>query len=71
MLCKLHYVHPSLVAYSKRSDSGERCEVTKAMKSRGGLGREVRVPSLTSPPPSLFIFSHSFLFRNAPHYLNA
>ena len=38
-----------LVACSKRSDSGERCEVKKAIKSRGGLGREV--PSLTSPPP--------------------
>ena len=31
-----------LVACSKRSDSGERCEVKKAIKSRGGLGREVR-----------------------------
>ena len=31
-----------LVACSKRSDSGERCRVKKAMKSRGGLGREVR-----------------------------
>ena len=30
------------VACSKRSDSGERCEVKKAMKSRGRLGREVR-----------------------------
>ena len=30
------------VACSKRSDSGERCEVKKAMKSNGGLGREVR-----------------------------
>ena len=30
------------LACSKRSDSGERCEVKKAMKSRGGLGREVR-----------------------------
>ena len=29
------------IASSKRSDSGERCEVKKAMKSRGGLGREV------------------------------
>ena len=31
-----------LLACSKRSDSGERCGVEKAMKSRGGLGREVR-----------------------------
>ena len=30
------------LACSKRSDSGERCRVKKAMKSRGGLGREVR-----------------------------
>ena len=28
------------LACSKRSDSGEQCEVKKAMKSRGGLGRE-------------------------------
>ena len=30
------------IACSKRSDSGERCRVKKVMKSRGGLGREVR-----------------------------
>ena len=30
------------LACTKRSDSGEQCEVKKAMKSRGGLGREVR-----------------------------
>ena len=29
-----------LLACSKRSDSGQRCEVKKALKSRGGLGRE-------------------------------
>ena len=53
---------------SKRSDSGERCEVKKAMKSRGGLGREV----LSHLSRSLaFIFSRSFLLRTAPHYLNA
>ena len=51
------------VACSKRSDSGERCEVKIAIKSRGGLGREV------------LFFSRSFLLRTAPytapHYLNA
>ena len=59
-----------LIACSKRSDSGERSEVKKAMKSRGGLGREVLtgVPPLTS---LAFIFSRSFLLRTAPHYLNA
>ena len=42
------------------------------MKSREGLGREVRerVPSLTSPPPSLLFF-RAPLLRTAPHYLNA
>ena len=49
------------LACSKRSDSGEQCEVKKAMKSRGGLGTEVLA----------FIFSRSFLRRTAPHYLNA
>ena len=49
------------LACSKRSDSGERCEVKKAMKSRGGLGTEVLA----------FIFSRSFLRRTAPHHLNA
>ena len=29
------------LACSKRSDSGEQCEVKKAIKRRGGLGREV------------------------------
>ena len=36
----IHYT-PFRIACSKRSDSGERCEVKNAMKSRGGLGREV------------------------------
>ena len=61
------------LACSKRSDSGERCEVKKAMKSRGELGREVRFP-LSPPPPSpclAFTFSRPFLLRTAPHYLNA
>ena len=47
------------LACSKRSDSGERCEEKKAMKSRGELEREVREPltdhptsHLTSPPLS-------------------
>ena len=48
-------------ACSKRSDSGERCEVKKGMKSRGGLGREVPLsPSLA------FIFSRSFYFAPLP-----
>ena len=59
-----------MLACSKRSDSGERCEVKIAMKSRGGLGREVL--SHLPPPPSLaFIFSRSFFLHTAPHYLNA
>ena len=46
-----------LVACSKRSDSGERCEVKIAINP--------------SPPPSLLFFSRSFLLRIAPHCLNA
>ena len=53
-----------ILACSKRSDSGERCGVEKAMKSRGGLGREV--PSLTSPPPSLLLFRAPFYFAPLP-----
>ena len=42
------------------------------MKSRGGLGREVRERSLSHLSPSLaFLFSRSFLLGTAPHYLNA
>ena len=42
------------------------------MKSKGGLGREVRERSLSHLSPSLaFIFSRSFLLGTAPHYLNA
>ena len=56
------------IVCSKRSDSGERCEVKKAMKSRGGLGREVRerVLSLTSPTPSLLFFRAFFYFAPLP-----
>ena len=56
------------IVCSKRSDSGERCEVKKAMKSRGGLGKEVRerVPSLTSPPLSLLFFRAPFYFAPLP-----
>ena len=66
-----HERNRTWLACSKRSDSEERCEVKIAMKSRGGLGREVREPSLTSPTPSLLFFSRSFFLRTAPHYLNA
>ena len=55
-----------MLACSKCSDSGERCEVKKAMKSRGELGREVREPSLTSPPPSLLFFRDPFYFAPLP-----
>ena len=54
------------LACSKRSDSGERCEVKKAIKSRGGLGREGG-PSLTSPPPSPFSQSVSQFVGLIPH----
>ena len=59
---KRNTVNCRLLACSKRSDSGERCEVKKAMKSRGGLEREV----LTSPPPSLLFFRAPFYFAPLP-----
>ena len=55
----------------KRSDSGERCEVKKGMKSRGGLGREVRELPLSPLPLPRFYFFALLLLRTAPHYLNA
>ena len=65
-----------IIACSKRSDSGEWCGVKKAMKSKGGLWREVH---LTSPPSSLLFFRSPFYFAplggldsgEPPHYLNA
>ena len=51
-----------IVACSKRSECGDRCEVKKAMKSRGRL----EVPSLTSPPPSLLFFAVLFTSHRSP-----
>ena len=39
--CVAERLTPRTLACSKRSDSAERCEVKKGMKSRGGLGREL------------------------------
>ena len=50
-------VSPRL-ACSKRSDSGERCEVKKAMKSRGELGREVL--------PRFYFFALLFTSHRSP-----
>ena len=50
-----------LLACSKRSDSGERCEVKNAMKVEGDWGE--RCSSSLA-----FIFSRSFLLCTAPHY---
>ena len=53
-----------LVACSKHSDSGERCEVKKAMKRRGGLGREVREPPLLLP--CFYFFALLFTSHRSP-----
>ena len=52
----LHFLLLSVfgIACSKRSDSGERCEVKKAMKSRGGL------------TPLLLFFCAPFYFAPLP-----
>ena len=49
------------VACSKRSDIGERCEVKKAIKSRGGLGREVR-----ELLPCFYFFALLFTSQRSP-----
>ena len=50
------------VACSKRSDSGERCEVKIAIKSRGGLGREVSL----SPSLAFIFFALLFTSHRSP-----
>ena len=55
-----------LVACSKRSDSGERCGVEKAMKSRGGLGREVRFPLSPLLLPRFYFFALPFTLHRSP-----
>ena len=42
-----------ILVCSKRSDSGERCEVKKAMKSRGELGRVFRALFYFAPLPTI------------------
>ena len=56
----------SQVACSKRSDSGERCGVEKAMKSRGGLGREVRFPLSPLLLPRFYFFALPFILHRSP-----
>ena len=53
------------VACSKRSDIGERCEVKKAIKSRGGLGREVR-ELLPRTLPSFYFSALLFTSQRSP-----
>ena len=55
-----------VLACSKRSDSGERCGVEKAMKSRGGLGREVRVPLTPLLLPRFYFFALPFTLHRSP-----
>ena len=52
----------ALLACSRRSDSGERCEVKGARKNKSEGGGEVRegtFPHLSPQPPSTF---HLFLY---------
>ena len=53
------------LACSKRSDSGERCGVEKAMKSRGGLGREV-FPLSPLLLPRFYFFALPFTLHRSP-----
>ena len=49
-----------MVACSKRSDSGEQCEVKKAMKSRGGNGES------SAPLPRFYFFALLFTSHRSP-----
>ena len=51
----------SFLACSKRSDSGERCEVKKAIKSRGDWGE-----SWLLPLPRFYFFRAPFYFAPLP-----
>ena len=53
----------TVVACSKRSDSGERCRVKKAIKSRGGLGREGLSPL---PLPRFYFLALLFTSHRSP-----
>ena len=58
-----------MLACSNRSDSGERCGVEKAMKSRGGLGREVREVRFPLSPlllPRFYFFALPFTLHRSP-----
>ena len=64
MIAGYYYLGTSKLVCSKRSDSGERCEVKKAMKRRGGLGREVlseRLEQATSKCKSIAFPAYLFL----------
>ena len=54
------------VACSKRSDSGERCEVKKAMKSKGGLGRESAGTLSPLLLPRFYFFALLFTSPRSP-----
>ena len=66
-------ISPCIVACSRRSDGGERCEVKEAMESGAKERKRWKVEGDWShlSPSLAFIFSRSFLLRTAPHYLNA
>ena len=63
----------ALIACSKRSDSVERCEVKKAMKSRGGLGREAllffRAPFYFATLPTLWTPGTGYPIRAVVQFL--
>ena len=69
---KLRFPSLSNACHAGYSDSGERCEVKKAMKSRGGLGREVRercsqlFPPSPLPLPRFYFFALLFTSHRSP-----
>ena len=64
-----------VLACSRRSDSGERCEVKRARENKiegGGRGEIGNRTSLHAPLSSVLLYFSSLSFlRSAHHYLNA
>ena len=54
------------IVCSKRSDSGERCEVKKAMKSRGDWGERCGFPLSPLPLPRFYFFALLFTSHSSP-----
>ena len=61
-----HILGKKKLACSRHSDSGERCEVKKDIKSRGGTGERGAVPLSPLPLPRFYFFALLFNSHRSP-----